>query len=423
MRVSLAPGLRRATALAVLLAPPAVARAQGGLQPVSRAAAVDSALARGTRLGVARADTALAGARLLAARAWPNPTLNAAYSKSTPQYHVTADLPLDLPYLRGARVASARLARGAARLRFAFERAATALDADTAYTRALAALERSRLSRRNARDADSLRTIAVRRRDAGDASDLDVELATVTAGQAENDASADSLAYLSAVLDLQAVMGLTAGAVVIVPSDSLGAPPLTDTIATALLVARAGAPAAAPPLQVAAARAALESARLATRLQRRSLLAAPAITAGFETGDPSGAEPGMLPTVGIALPLPLFDWNRGPIAQARAEQERARAELALAEVTSRVEIARARRELAVALERVARDRRLVAAADRVAAMSLTAYREGASALPNVLEAQRSARDVLARYVDDLAGAWIASAELRVLTLTPSDTTP
>jgi outer membrane protein TolC len=52
-------------------------------------------------------------------------------------------------------------------------------------------------------------------------------------------------------------------------------------------------------------------------------------------------------------------------------------------------------------------------------MSLTAYREGAASLPNVLEAQRNARDVLAQYIQDLANAWIATAELRVLALVPS----
>jgi hypothetical protein len=34
-----------------------------------------------------------------------------------------------------------------------------------------------------------------------------------------------------------------------------------------------------------------------------------------------------------------------------------------------------------------------------------------------LEAQRNARDILGQYIDDLAEAWIASAELRVYTLT------
>jgi len=72
-----------------------------------------------------------------------------------------------------------------------------------------------------------------------------------------------------------------------------------------------------------------------------------------------------------------------------------------------------------ALARVARDRLLVTSAARVVSMSLTAYREGASSLPNVLEAQRTARDVLAQYIDDLANAWIATAELRVLAIVPS----
>jgi cobalt-zinc-cadmium efflux system outer membrane protein len=139
--------------------------------------------------------------------------------------------------------------------------------------------------------------------------------------------------------------------------------------------------------------------------------------AGIETGDPS--EPGILPTVGLSIPLPLLNRNRGPIAQAEAEQARARAALALVQVQSRTEIARARRELAIATMKVERDRLLVTAANRVASMSLTAYREGASTLPNVLEAQRNAREVLAQYIDDLADAWIFAAELRVITLTPT----
>ena len=52
-------------------------------------------------------------------------------------------------------------------------------------------------------------------------------------------------------------------------------------------------------------------------------------------------------------------------------------------------------------------------------MSFVAYREGASSLPNVLEAQRNAREVLAQYIDDVADAWIFAAELRVISLTPT----
>jgi cobalt-zinc-cadmium efflux system outer membrane protein len=169
---------------------------------------------------------------------------------------------------------------------------------------------------------------------------------------------------------------------------------------------------------VAAAQSTFESAQLAAALQHRSIFVAPSISAGFERGDPTGAEPGFLPTVGLSLPLPLLDRNRGPIAQAEAERARARAELTLARLTSATEIARGRRGLAVAQAKVERDQLLVVAARRVATMSLTAYREGASSLPNVLEAQRNARDVVGQYVADVADAWIAAARLRVLTLTP-----
>ena len=132
--------------------------------------------------------------------------------------------------------------------------------------------------------------------------------------------------------------------------------------------------------------------------------------------------PGVLPTVGITIPFPLFDRNRGGIALAEAERGRAQAELTLAQVESRTEIARARRSLQLSLDKIRRDQMLVAAANRVATLSATAYREGASPLPTVLEAQRSAREALAQYVADLADAAIAAATLRALTLTP-DSTP
>jgi cobalt-zinc-cadmium efflux system outer membrane protein len=285
-----------------------------------------------------------------------------------------------------------------------------ALDADTTYTRALAAATRARLSRRNARDADSLRAMVAARRDAGDASDLDVELALVNAGQQENIAIGDSLEAMSVLLDLQVVTGLDTSSISIVPVDSLTTLPVEATES-----------AEGQPLLVAAAQAAFESASLTARLQHRSLFQAASITAGFETWDPKGDEPGILPMIGVAIPLPLLTRNRGPIAQAEAERERARAELDLARLEAKVRIARADRARAIAAAKVERDRRLVTSADRVATLSLTAYREGASSLPNVLEAQRNARDVLAQYVDDLATLWIATAALRVYRLTPSST--
>jgi outer membrane protein, heavy metal efflux system len=377
--------------------------------PLSRTAAVGEAVARSPRSGILLSDTASAFAQLLTARALPNPTLSAVYSKDTPNYHLTADLPVDYLWLRGLRVQGARLSRDAARYRYIYGRALVALDADTTYTRALAAAARSRLSARTAMDTDSLRRMAVARRNAGDASELDVQLATVNAAQQTNVAAADSLTAVSTLLDLQAILGMPTDHVVIVLTDSLTEPP-TDGVVTQ----------AGTTLPVVAAEASLQSALLATRVQRRGLWAGAGIMFGVETGDPGGSGNSLLPTFGISIPLPFLDRNRGAIAQAEADRQRAEWELALARVETQSSIAHAERERANALGRIARDRVTVAAANQVAAMSLTAYREGAMALPNVLEAQRTAREVLAQYIDDLAAAWIATASLRVFTMSTTD---
>ena len=381
----------------------AVARSQ---ETVTRQQAIESAVTRGARAGVARADTLVGSAQLRAARQWDNPSLTATYSRAVPTHHETVDLPLDLTGVRSARIRSAQSTRLASQYRFQFERAAAALDADTTYTRALAAAEHLRLARRNAKDADSLRRMSIVRRDAGDASELDVLLATVNAGQAANVTAADSLTYVSTLFDLQAVMGLDADRVVIAPIDSLALPASTSAD---------GVPLRALP--VAAAEQALTAADLSVRAQRRSIFTPFSIQAGIEHGDPS--QPGILPTFGVSIPLPLLNRNRGPIALAEAERERARAELALARIETQSAIGRAIRSRNLALEKIQRDRLLVESATRIAAMSLTAYREGAQGLPAVLEAQRNARDILSQYIDDLATAWIATATIGLYNLTPS----
>jgi outer membrane protein, heavy metal efflux system len=380
-----------------------VARSQ---EPVTRQQAVESAVTHGARAGVARADTLVGSAQLLAARQWDNPSLTATYSRAIPTHHETVDLPLDLTGVRSARIRSAESTRLASQYRFQFERAAAALDADTTYTRALAASERLRLARRNAKDADSLRRMSIVRRDAGDASELDVLLATVNAGQAANVTADDSLTYVSTLFDLQSIMGLDANRVVITPIDSLTLPAATGEDAVPVRA-----------LPVAAAELALTAADLSVRAQRRSVFTPFSIQAGIEHGDPS--QPGILPTFGVSIPLPLLNRNRGPIALAEAERERARAELALARIETQSAIGRAIRSRNLSLEKLQRDRVLVESATRIAAMSLTAYREGAQGLPAVLEAQRNARDILSQYIDDLATAWIATATLGLYNLTPS----
>jgi len=400
--------------------------------PLTRAAAIDTALTRGAHVALARADSLVARATLTAVRGYPNPVANLTYSRDVPHYHGVLSLPFDYPWVRGARVRAADAGFRSAAYRYAFERAAVRFEVDTMYTRALAALAHGRVSRRNAADADSLRRLAIVRREAGDASDMDVELATVVAGQQLNLAAVDSLAVIGSVLDLQAVLGLPADHQVVVLVDTLGAPdttgvaggppePLPGGRPMPSAPGAASASPAAPsggsavvPLQVAAAEATLESEESSLSLARRTVLAQPAIQAGLEGGDPT--QRFLLPTVGLSIPFPLFNRSTGEIALARASRDRAATELDVARRQSAADAAQAHRELEVALTRADRDRDLLTLANRVVARSLTAFAEGATALSSVLEAQRSARDALGQYVDDLAAANVAAAAVRLFTL-------
>jgi hypothetical protein len=87
-------------------------------QVVTRTDAINSALSRGARLAIASADTAAARAQLITARALQNPVLATSYSKATPQIHVTLEMPVDLPGVRGSRIESAKASQRAAAFAF-----------------------------------------------------------------------------------------------------------------------------------------------------------------------------------------------------------------------------------------------------------------------------------------------------------------
>jgi cobalt-zinc-cadmium efflux system outer membrane protein len=403
--------------LLLFCAVPARARAQQPQLPVpiTRDSAVALALSHGSRAAIASADARAASARVRQAGMLANPLLSTSYSKSTPQYHASIDFPLDFLTLRGLRIASARSAGEAAQLRLAFEHAAIRLDVDTSYTIASARRARAALSLRNAADAESLLTVAAVRRSAGDASELDVDVARISAGRARNAAAADSEAAVAAALELQQALGLAVSTQTIMVSDSLDLPVL-DTLGAPAPSDSAGAPTS---LSVAAAQLDLKSSEQALALERRNIWSGLALQAGVENHDPTGAEPGLLPTFGVSIPLPIFSQGQGSVAVAAAERDRARAALVAAQRESAARVTRARRELVAATARVARDRQLVETANRVARLSLQAYVEGAYPLTTVLEAQRNARDTLSELIDDLVAANTAAAALRLYTGTAS----
>ena len=384
-------------------------------QPLTRAAAINAALGASVRVSAIGADTLAAAARLRTAREYPNPSLTASYSRSVPQNHLSVEVPVDLPAIRGARVRAAEAGRSSARFSFLAARAAIELEVDTMYTTAQGAELRAALSHATAVDAARLLSDTRARRDAGDASDLDVNLAEVSAGQAANVANSDSLLTVDTRLELQAAMGLPGDIVMFALQDSLGAPS-ADTVS---LVRLHGGVESVTPLatapSVAAAGAALSAAQQTLLFQRRSVFGLPAIQLGVEGRDPTGSERGVLPTVGVVLPIPLFNRNAGAIAAARADVAKAQANLAIARLDASTTLSRAYRMRTVAEARIARDRTILDAATRNVTMTERGFAEGQMAIGDVLEARRAQHDAQSQYVTDLVAANVGAALVRVLT--------
>ena len=339
------------------------------------------------------------------------------------------------------------------------------LTVDTAYTRAQASIARASVTARMAGDADSLLAIARARRDAGDASDLDVEIARVFAGQSVLDAMNDSIAAAIATTTLQQVMGLRLDSVQVTLRDVLtidagGAATFDDagsgaagggvagigvTAVGAAAVAAtrdsdrtmssfttpaAGAMAmgsagqgqgSATPSLVSAALLDADAARYRVLAAQRRRFGSPALSVGFETVDPTGHP--FLPTVGLSVPLPFFNRNSAAIQLAMAEVSRAQANLAIARLEQATAVANAERAVAAARTRLTASRQLLASANRISALSVVAYREGATPLATVLDAQRSARALLRQYVDDAATAHVAESVLRFYSNSASVTNP
>jgi cobalt-zinc-cadmium efflux system outer membrane protein len=355
--------------------------------------AVATALERGPRARVARADSAAAAARVRTARQFPDPALALDYTKDPPTRHVELEQPLEYPWVRRARTQGAEAEALAASLRTEVERARIRYDVTVAYAEAAVARGILAVSLQSVADGEELVRVAGVRRDVGDASDLDVDLATVNSAQLRSTLLADSMALVTASLRLQAEMGLPVDSFLVIPEDSVDVslPPAADT-----------------RLEVSAAEAEQSAAAARLREQRRARLPAPSVRIGFEQGDPDGDD-GPLPTAGVSFTLPFVSRNRGQIAEAVATADRADAALALARTQAQLAVEQSARTRALAITRLEQDRAAVAAASQVARRSLTAYGEGAYPLSSVLEAQRSARDAVRQYLEDLAALETAAA--------------
>ena len=328
-----------ATALGLLLSVSAGGQVTAPAQPdvLTLAEARRAAIERSPAVAAAAAAVEEAQGRLITARTYPyNPEIEVeAASRSGGEADSTdgalgVSQEIEIAGQRGRRVAAARAALAAAEARLERQRLAVLAEVTQRFAEALRATELHELAAAEVALTGELVELEERRLEAGAGTQIAVNVARAAAGRAaralrEIEADrAEARARLAESAGLPAVGGVEAALPVAVP------PP--PQVGLAALTARA----LAERDDLSARRLDLEEARRRVALQRA--LAVPNLRVGAFAEREEGAD---VFGAAVAIPIPLFDRNRGAIAEAEAATDRAAAELATAELAVGREVASA----------------------------------------------------------------------------------
>ena len=303
--------------------------------------------------------------------------------------------------LRGARVDAAEGLLTAARARARADSLRLAFDVVRAYLEAAAAAERTDRLGDVTEVVRTATTAAAARYDEGDLAGFDLRRLRVEQARYETaleiaalDAAAARRRLALLILPDEAIEG----GIEVAPAAGLDELPPEVLLADALAAAELNRPEVdAARAEVAAARAALEAARAARR-------PSPTVSAGVQRQQ--GGLYG--PTIGLSLPLPIFDRNTGEIAAEQARLTQAETRLALAERQVEADVRRAYETYASLARRVALVRgELLVGTEGLLATARVAYGEGALSLVELLDAADAYRE--ARVVStDLAADYTAA---------------
>lgn len=167
--------------------------------------------------------------------------------------------------------------------------------------------------------------------------------------------------------------------------------------------------AAAARPAVAAAREAVEAARAAHRLEKALRAPEPSLSAGYKrTGGLDTA------LAGISFPLPVFDANGSGVARAAARLRGAEALLRAAELEAAADVAARLRAARAFAERAARaETELLAAALGARTAARAAFREGASEVLPLVDAERVTAEAVRETLDLHVDAVLSSLAARL----------
>lgn len=427
-------------AVMALAAPPAFSQTDAGSNPsplLRQAAArtVEPAGPLDLRSAIALAQRANPGlssaareqeatdAAVLQAGAWPNPVLEAQVEDLRRDNRTTTLLlsqPVELGGKRAARVTAAERARDQAASALLARRSELRASTITLFFDVLAAQERLRLMQDSLGLAQAATRAAANRVAAGKVPPLEETRSRVAEAGIRVELQQAEGALRSARRQLAALWGNPDPRF----TQAQGAVDRLPPLALAQDVERRLA--AAPMLRQARLeverRQALSQLEQARRVPDVTVsLGAKRVPADEGMGSSNGRNQVV---VGVSVPLPIFDTNRGNVAEALSREEKARDDLAAAELQLGADVAQATERLRsarAAAETLQRD--ALPGAEAAYKAAAKGFELGKFSFLEALDAQRTHFQVRNQYLMAVADAHRAASELDRLLGTEADETP
>lgn len=378
-------------------------------------AAVRRALEKNVEVAVAAADVEEQKGRLRAARALlpGNPEIELSQARrtdsaggDTSDRSAGVSQELELGLQRGSRKAAARAGLARAEALLEDRKLRVVAETRSAFLLALAAREKVRFSEQVEALGKSLYDAAKRREDAGSGTALETNLAKVEWGDSKRARIAAQRELAGRVADVGRLLSLPPAEMGVLDGELR--PPAPRDLDLGVLRKRARERSAF----VRAGARAKDAARAEMTLSRKEIV--PNVTVrGWWDSEADGAEE--IVGLGISVPIPLFQRNQADIGAARAQARRAEAEAGFAQAWLEQEIDVAwQRSQATREELEVFDADILEQVEENLRLLQSSFGAGKSNLLEVIVVRRRLVDTRRDYLDALAAAGSADAEIQRL---------
>lgn len=378
-------------------------------RPLSLTGAIQAALEFNPTLSAARREIEAAEGAVIQSGVYQNPTIGMevedlrARNRTTT---VTLSQPIELGGKRAARVAAAERALDTARVQREAREIQLRADVTQVFLTTLLSQERVRLAEASLEIARSGSLAASRRVQSGKVSPLEETRSKVAEANVRLELVQAQGEFRTQMQELRA---LTTGAI-----------PYAELDGNALSLPNL------PPIEQLQARAedspTMRQARLETRrlgsladLELAKRTPDVTVSAGVQRARSDG-QGGTLAIVGVSIPIPVFDTNRGNIIEALRRRDKSEDDSRATELRLRADLSIARQRLAMASEETNAVRAEILPGAQTAFDAATrGFELGKFQYLDVLDAQRTLLQARAQYLRSLGEAHRAVADVeRVL---------